>query len=467
MCGVFGIWGHPEAAKLTYLGLHALQHRGQETAGIVCSGRPDDAAPDFRRHLGRGLVADVFSAETLARLAGRHAIGHVRYSTAGGTSIHNAQPFRVRTSRGQLALAHNGNLVNEAEVRRDLENRGSIFTTGSDTEVLLHLLAHSRAPRVQDRLREAAAQVEGAYSLVLLTEQQLVGVRDPSGFRPLWLGRVGGAHVLVSETSAFALIEGEPIREIEPGEIVIIDDEGVRSERLVHEPDAPERACVFELVYFARPDSEVFGRSVYEARVAMGRQLAAEAAVDADLVIPVPDSGVAAALGYADASGLPFRHGLIRSHYVGRTFIEPEQSIRNFGVKLKLSAVRAVLEGKRVVVVDDSVVRGTTSQKIVKILRDAGAREVHMRISSPPSRFPCFYGIDTPTREELIAASQDLESIRRFITCDSLAYLSESGLHEAIGDVGAERRFCNACFTGQYSAGLDIIRSRLPVLSRV
>lgn len=465
MCGVVGIWGHPEASKLTYLGLHALQHRGQETAGIVSSGSPGQP---FERHLGRGLVADVFPADALARLYGLNAIGHVRYATTGGSSMTNAQPFRVRTARGQLALAHNGNLVNEQEVREDLEHRGSIFTSESDTEVLLHLLAHSRAPRVQDRLREAAAQVEGAYSLVLLTEDALVGVRDPSGFRPLWLGRVGDAHVLVSETSALSLIEGEPIRELEPGEIVVIDDRGVRSERLVHDPDAPERACIFELVYFARPDSEIFGRSVYEARVAMGRQLAQESPADADLVIPVPDSGVAAALGFSDASGLPFRHGLIRSHYVGRTFIEPEQSIRHFGVKLKLSAVRAVLEGKRVVVVDDSLVRGTTSRKIVKMLRDAGAREIHVRISSPPSRFPCFYGIDTPTREELIASSQSVEAIQDFITADSLAYISEDGLHRAVGDEpGSGRRFCNACFTGKYSAGLDIIRSRLPVLQGV
>ena len=464
MCGVVGIWGHEEASKLTYLGLHALQHRGQETAGIV-SASPGQA---FARHLGRGLVADVFGAEVMARLDGTNAIGHVRYSTAGGTAANNAQPFRVKTSRGELALAHNGNLVNEQEVRQDLEHRGSIFTTGSDSEVFIHLLAHSRAPRLVDRLREAAAQVEGAYSLVLLTDNALVGVRDPSGFRPLWLGKVGDAHVLVSETSALALIEGTPIREVEPGEIVIIDDEGVRSERLVHAPDAPRRACIFELVYFARPDSVVFGQSVYEARVRMGQQLAEEAPAEADLVIPVPDSGVAAALGFSDGSGLPFRHGLIRSHYVGRTFIEPEQSIRHFGVKLKLSAVRAVLEGKRVVVIDDSLVRGTTSRKIVKMLRDAGAKEVHVRISSPPNRFPCFYGIDTPSREELIASQQSPDAIRDFITADSLAYLTESGLHRAVGDHGpGEQRFCDACFTGNYSAGRRLIESRLPILGTV
>lgn len=460
MCGVVGIWGHEEAAKLTYLGLHALQHRGQETAGIVAG----DPGGSFERHLGRGLVADVFAADVLGRLVGRNAIGHVRYSTAGGAGASNAQPFQVRSRRGELALAHNGNLVNDQHIREDLENRGSIFTTASDTEVFIHLLAHSRAPRLQDRLREAATQVEGAYSLVLLTPEALVGVRDPSGFRPLWLGRIGDAHALVSETSALSLLEGEPIREVDPGEIVIIDDEGVRSERLVHAPDAPGRACIFELVYFARPDSVVFGQSVYEARYAMGKQLAEEAPAEADLVIPVPDSGVAAALGYADASGLPFRHGLIRSHYVGRTFIEPEQSIRHFGVKLKLSAVRAVLEGKRVVVIDDSIVRGTTSRKIVKMLRDAGAAEVHVRISSPPNRFPCFYGIDTPSQEELIAAKQNPETIRDYLLADSLAYISVAGLHQAVGDDPSTPRFCDACFTGDYSAGADIIRSRLPVL---
>lgn len=460
MCGVVGIWGHEEAAKLTYLGLHALQHRGQETAGIVAG----DAGKPFHRHLGRGLVADVFPADVLERLPGKNAIGHVRYSTAGGAGSFNAQPFRVKTSRGELALAHNGNLVNEQQVRTDLENRGSIFTTASDTEIFIHLLAHSRARRLQDRLREAAAQVEGAYSLVLLTADALVGVRDPSGFRPLWLGKIGDAHVLVSETSALSLLEGEPIREIDPGEIVIIDNDGVRSERLVHDPDAPRRSCIFELVYFARPDSVVFGQSVYDARFAMGQKLAEEAPAEADLVIPVPDSGVAAALGYADASGLPFRHGLIRSHYVGRTFIEPEQSIRHFGVKLKLSAVRSVLEGKRVIVIDDSLVRGTTSRKIVKMLRDAGAAEVHVRISSPPNRFPCYYGIDTPSREELIASHQSTESIRQHITADSLAYISEEGLHEAVGDDPTNQAYCDACFTGHYSVGQEAISSRLPVV---
>lgn len=463
MCGVVGIWGHPEAAKLTYLGLHALQHRGQEAAGIVSS----DKGQLFERHVGRGLVSDIFGADALGRLNGRNALGHVRYSTTGPSATVNAQPFRVKTQRGELALAHNGNLVNELEVRSDLENRGSIFTTGSDTEVLVHLLARSRAPRVQDRIREAAAQVEGAYSLVLLTDDNLVGVRDPSGFRPLWLGKVGEAFVLVSETSALDLIEGTPIREVEPGEIIIIDDAGVHSERLVHAPEVPQRACIFELVYFSRPDSVVFGQSVYEARFAMGKQLAKEAPIEADVVIAVPDSGVSAALGYAEASGIPFKTGLIRSHYVGRTFIEPEQSIRHFGVKLKLSAVKSVLNGARVVVIDDSIVRGTTSRKIVKLLRDAGASEVHVRISSPPNRFPCYYGINTPTQDELIASRQSIDEIQDFITADSLAYISQSGLHAAVGDNQPDnQKFCNACFSGNYSAGATLINSRLKVLSQ-
>ncbi|MBX2813197.1 MAG: amidophosphoribosyltransferase [Myxococcales bacterium] len=461
MCGVVGIWGHPEAAKLTYLGLHALQHRGQEAAGIV-SAHPDQP---FTRHVGRGLVSDIFGKDALARLDGPHALGHVRYSTTGLSETVNAQPFRVKTARGELALAHNGNIVNEQEVRTDLEHRGSIFTTGSDTEVLLHLLAHSRAPRLADRIREAAAQVEGAYSLVLLTDSALVGVRDPSGYRPLWLGRVGEAYVLVSETSALSLIEGIQIREIEPGEIVTITDKGVHSERLVHDPNAPAQSCIFELVYFSRPDSFMFGQSVYEARFDMGRKLAAESPANADVVIAVPDSGIPAALGYADASGIPYKPGLIRSHYVGRTFIEPEQSIRNFGVKLKLSAVRAVLEGKRVVVVDDSIVRGTTSRKIVKILRDAGAVEVHIRISSPPSRFPCYYGINTPTQKELIAAKNSVEEVGDYITADSLSYISLEGLHQSVGDLSiGDPHFCNACFSGNYTAGAPTIRSRLAIV---
>ncbi len=461
MCGVFGIWGHSEAANIAYLGLHALQHRGQEAAGLVSNPGSGQA---FAKHSGPGLVADVFDQASLERLTGRAAIGHVRYSTAGGASAVNAQPFTVETMRGSLAVAHNGNLVNHEEIRADLERDGAIFSTRSDTETFVHLLARARAPRLEDRIRDAAAQVEGAYTLVLLSQNALVGVRDPWGFRPLVLGRIGDAHILVSETCALPLIGAEFVREVEPGEIVVINDEGIRSERLVHIPNPKRRPCIFELVYFARPDSQVFERSVYEARFEMGRQLAKEAPADVDFVIPVPDSGMAAALGYAEQSELPFRVGLLRSHYVGRTFIEPQQSIRHFGVKLKLSAVRAVLEGKRVAVIDDSLVRGTTSRKIVGMLRDAGAKEVHVRISCPPTRFPCFYGIDTPSREELIAANHDVDSIRKFLSADSLAYLSEPGLHRSVKDTALEQSFCNACFTGKYSTGKERITSRLKIL---
>jgi amidophosphoribosyltransferase len=457
VCGVFGIWSHPEAAKLAYLGLHALQHRGQEAAGIVAAGREDQR---YARHLGRGLVADVFTETTLTRLAGQHAIGHVRYSTAGGTGQENAQPFSVQTSKGPLALAHNGNLVNAKEIRETLEREGAIFSTPGDSEVFVHLLARARAPRLVDRVREAAAQVIGAYTLIMMHAGGMIGVRDPEGFRPLVLGELNGAHVLASETSALELIGATFLREVKPGEIVSIDKNGVHSERLVHAPDARPCSCVFELVYFARPDSSIFERSVYEARVKMGKHLAEEQPAEADLVVPVPDSGVPAALGFAEASGIPFRHGLLRSHYVGRTFIEPEQSIRHFGVKLKLSPIRSVLEGKRVVVVDDSIVRGTTSRKIVGMLRSAGAKEVHLRISSPPSRYPCFYGIDTPTRTELIAAQKSVEETRDFITADSLGYLSEAGLHAAANDAEQER-FCNACFTGRYTSGRELIEPRL------
>jgi amidophosphoribosyltransferase len=463
MCGIVGVWNHPEAAKLTYLGLHALQHRGQESAGIVSV---TEDGRRFARHQGMGLVADIFTADKLARLEGNASIGHVRYSTAGGPSELAVQPFTIETVRGSMSLAHNGNLVNADELRLDLEREGAIFSSHSDTEVLMHLVARSRAKRFVDRLREALAPVEGAYSLLVMTPDAVIGLRDPEGFRPLVLGKHGQGWVLASETCALELIEAEFVREVEPGEIVTIDKDGVRSERLVHAPNSPRRSCIFELIYFARPNSTIFGRSVYEARYEMGKQLARDSPADADLVIPVPDSGVPAALGYSEASGLPFRHGLLRSHYVGRTFIEPKQEIRHFGVKLKLSAVRSVLGGKRVVVVDDSIVRGTTSRKIVKILRDAGAAEVHFRISSPPTTHPCFYGIDTPTREELIASRHTVPEIREFLTADSLAYLTPEGLHRAVIDrLGPERTFCNACFTGDYSSGRELIQSRLKIVT--
>jgi amidophosphoribosyltransferase len=445
-CGVFGIFGHPEAAKITYLGLHALQHRGQESAGIVTS--------DGRRlyaHRGLGLVADVFNQEVLERLPGHHAIGHVRYSTAGGSGLANAQPLRFDYVRGSLALAHNGNLVDAAARRAELERSGAIFQTTTDTEVIAHLVARSQEDPLAARIRDSLSQVTGAYSLLFLAQEALCAARDPWGFRPLVLGRLDGADVVASETCALNLIDAEYLREIEPGEIWLRTEQETRSGHLPQ--GAAPNHCIFELVYFARPDSIVFGRNVYEVRKELGRALAREHPVPADIVVPVPDSGTAAALGYAQEAGLPFEMALIRSHYVGRTFIEPTQSIRHFGVKLKLGSVRGAVAGKRIVLVDDSLVRGTTAQKIVKMIRDAGAREVHLRIGSPPTTHPCYYGIDTPTREELIASRSDAETIQRFIECDSLAYLSLAGLHAAAGDRPGAGGFCNACFSGVYSAG--------------
>jgi amidophosphoribosyltransferase len=443
-CGVFGVFGHPEASNLTYLGLHALQHRGQESAGIVST---DGEA--LHSHRAMGLVADVFGKQdVLHRLAGPGAIGHVRYSTTGQSHIKNAQPFTVEYSGGAIAVAHNGNLVNARALRRRLEAEGSIFQSTIDTEVVVHLLAREQGARFEDRLIAALSQVQGAYSIVVLTEDRLVAARDPLGFRPLVLGRLDGAYVLASESCAFELIGAELVREVEPGEVIILDEGGLRSEK----PEALKAPrtgrCIFELVYFSRPDSMVFGRSVWEARKAMGRRLAAEHAVPADLVIPVPDSGVPAAIGYAEQSGIPFDLGLVRSHYVGRTFIEPQQSIRNFGVKLKLSPIRAALEGKRVVVVDDSLVRGTTSRKIVGMLRQCGAAEVHLRIASPPTTDPCYFGVDTPTKGELIAASQSVEEIRQYVTADTLGYLSVEGMHQSVRD--EDGGYCDACFTGAY-----------------
>ena len=453
MCGVFGIVGHPEASNLTYLGLHALQHRGQESAGIVSS---DGARLHVHREMG--LVADIFTAEVLSGLPGPSAIGHVRYSTAGGSYVKNAQPLMVAYAGGQLAVAHNGNLTNAQALRDELEQSGAIFQTDSDSEVIIHLIARSRQPAFEQRVVEALQRVQGAYSLLFLTERKLVAVRDPFGFRPLVLGKLRDAHVLTSETTALDLIEGEVVREVEPGEMVVIDQEGLRSFR----PFPPSRLgrCVFEHVYFAKPDSVLFGSTVYEVRKKLGMQLAKEQPAQADLVIAVPDSGVPAAIGYSQVSRIPYDVGLIRSHYVGRTFIEPQQSIRHFGVKLKLSAVRNVLKGKRVVVVDDSIVRGTTSRKIVKMIKAAGASEVHLRISSPPTSWPCYYGIDTPSRNELIAASHSVEEIARYVTADSLGYLSLEGLGAAVGDPDS-RTFCTACFSGKYLTELGASPSRL------
>jgi amidophosphoribosyltransferase len=444
-CGIFGIFGHEEAAKLTYLGLHALQHRGQESAGIVST----DTAELYIAK-GMGLVQEIFTPGVIAKLPGAAAIGHTRYSTAGDTSLSNAQPIVIDCNKGKLALGHNGNLTNANELRRKLEHRGSIFQTTSDTEVIVHLVARSAARNLSGALADALNQVEGAYSLLVLNRDELYAIRDPHGFRPLNLGRLGDAWVVASETCAFDLIEAEYVREVEPGEMLRISRSGLEYIRFGEEK--PHQYCIFEHVYFARPDSVVFSRQVNESRERFGRMLAREHPADADLVVPVPDSGVPAAIGYALESGIPFRLGLIRNHYIGRTFIEPVQAIRDFGVRLKLNPVRLLLDGKRVVLVDDSIVRGTTSRKIVRMVREAGAREVHVRISCPPTVSPCHYGVDTPTREELIAAKNSLQEICRFLGADSLGYLSLENLRAAIGD--DEGKFCTSCYTGNYPTEL-------------
>src|SRR5690242_9493674 len=450
-CGVFAIYGHPEAAKMAYLGLYALQHRGQESAGICTS---DGAGVHCEKSMGH--VADIFTPQVIETLPGELAIGHTRYSTAGDTVILNAQPFSVSCNKGKVAVAHNGNITNANELRTDLERRGAIFQASSDTEVILHLVAHSRERTLASALRDALLQLEGAFSLVFLAEDRIIVARDPHGFRPLSAGQMefsGGriAHVFASETCAFDLIGAVYLNEVAPGEMVIVGPEGMTRER--YAPEQPRAQCVFEHVYFARPDSMVFDRSVQESRENLGRLLAREAPADADLVVPVPDSGVAAAIGYAAESGLPFRHALIRNHYVGRTFIEPSQVIRDFGVKLKLNPVRHLLDGKSVVLVDDSIVRGTTSRKIVRMVRQAGAREVHVRVSCPPTISPCFYGVDTPTKNELIGANNTVEEIRRFIEADSLAYLSLASLRKAVED-DQKHEYCYACYTGNYPTEL-------------
>ncbi len=440
-CGVFGIFGHPDAAHMTYLGLYALQHRGQESAGIA-------VASDGRIKQARamGYVSDVFKEDVLSPLVGRSAIGHVRYSTFGDSRVVNAQPILIECSHGQIALCHNGNLVNAAELREELVRQGSIFQTNSDTEVVLHLYAKSTAKLAEDAIIESVSRVKGAFSLALLTPDSLIAVRDPHGFRPLALGKLGDAYVVCSETCAMDLIGATYEREIEPGEVLVIDRDGPHS----YKPFAPTPAahCVFEHVYFARPDSYVFGQSVNEVRTNLGRLLAGESGVDADVVLPIPDSGLCAAVGYAESSGIPLRMGLIRNHYVGRTFIQPQQSIRGFKVKVKLNTVRSIIEGKRVVLVDDSIVRGTTSQKIVGMVKAAGAREVHMRISCPPTVSPCYYGIDTPHRDQLIAADHSVEEIRNYLGADSLSYLSLEGLRESVGVT--HPNYCTACYTREY-----------------
>jgi len=442
MCGIVGIYNHPEAANLAYLTLHALQHRGQESAGIAVSD-----GKTIRNYRRMGLVSEIFTEDALTKLPGDKAIGHVRYSTSGESLLKNSQPFCVNYTHGDLAVAHNGNLVNAQKIRSRLETQGSIFQSTMDTEVITHLMAGSREKDLVNILVDALHQVEGAYSLVLLTESCLVAARDPYGWRPLVIGKLDNSYIVASETCALDLIEAEYVREVEPGEIIVFDEKGMH----LHKPFAvPQKKalCIFEYIYFARPDSHVFNRDVYEMRKGFGHQLAKENPVEADLVVPIPDSGVPAAIGYSEETGIPFQMGLIRSHYVGRTFIEPSQSIRHFGVKLKLNPVRETLKGKRVVLVDDSIVRGTTSRKIVKMVRDAGAREVHLRISSPPTAWSCYYGIDTPTREELIASSHSVDEIRKFITADSLAYLSEKGLYWFTKK--HKEWFCDACFTGDY-----------------
>ena len=440
-CGVFGIFGHSEAANLTYLGLYALQHRGQESAGIAASD-----GTRIRLSKAMGYVNDVFDSEALAKLPGPAAIGHVRYSTAGESRVANAQPILVDSVHGQFAVAHNGNLINAGEVRDALVREGAIFQTNSDTEVIVHLFARSKSDGSENAIVDAISQVRGAFSFVMLTRDRLIGARDPHGFRPLAIGKLGDAWVICSETCALDLIGATYVRDVAPGEMVIVSAAGLRS---VHPyPPARRSQCIFEHVYFSRPDSYVFGESVNEVRTEFGRRLARESGVDADVVVPIPDSGVCAAVGYAEASGLPMRMGLIRNHYVGRTFIQPQQSIRHFGVRVKLNPVRSILEGKRVVLVDDSIVRGTTSRKIVRMVRSVGAKEVHMRISCPPTVSPCFYGVDTPRRSELIAATHTLEEIRRYVDADSVAYLSLDGLTGAVN--GGRSNYCTSCYTGIY-----------------
>jgi amidophosphoribosyltransferase len=443
-CGIFGIVSHPEAARLAYLGLYALQHRGQESAGIVSSDRKK-----LYLEKGMGYVADLFSESRLERLRGDLALGHVRYSTAGESAAWNAQPILVDCWRGSIALAHNGNLTNALHLRHDLERDGAIFHSTSDSEVILHLISRSRRRTLQEAFVEALRIVQGAFSLLLMTPEYLLAARDPHGFRPLCIGRLNDSYVIASETCAFDLINAEYIRDVEPGEVVRIEENSLESQLPL--PKEKPAHCVFEHIYFSRPDSLVFGRTVNASRREMGKYLAREHPVEADVVVPVPDSGVSAAIGYAQESGIPLEFGLIRNHYIGRTFIEPKQSIRNFGVKVKLNPVREILQGKRIVLVDDSIVRGTTSKKIVHIIRGAGAKEIHIRITAPPIIAPCYYGIDIPTRSELIASTKSIDEIRRFIGCDTLGYLSLESVLKSVED---RKNYCSACFTDNYPTPL-------------
>lgn len=440
-CGLFGICGHKDAARLTYLGLYSLQHRGQESAGIVVSD-----GKKVRQHKGMGLVSDVFSSENIVPLTGHFAIGHVRYSTTGSSTIKNAQPFLVEHSKDPLAIAHNGNLVNAYQLREMLKNKGAIFQSTLDSEIILHLIARSTKGNFEDRLVNALTKIRGAFSLLMLTKDKVIGVRDPNGFRPLCLGQIDGCWVLTSETCALDLIGAKYVREIEPGEIVFIDEQGIRS--ISPFPKYRHSFCIFEYIYFARPDSSIFGHSVYMVRKRLGKKLAEEHKVKADFVMPIPDSGNYAALGYVEGSGLPFEMAMIRNHYIGRTFIQPSQEIRDFRVKVKLNPVKELLKGKRVVIVEDSIVRGTTSKARVKAVREAGAKEVHMRVSCPPLRFPCYYGIDFPTKDELIASTRKIDEIRQYIGLDSLEYLSLEGMLSCMPI--SPKEFCTCCFTGKY-----------------
>jgi amidophosphoribosyltransferase len=454
MCGIFGIDGCDDASNLTYLGLYALQHRGQESAGIV-------SWDGSQLHLERGMghVSDIFKEKVIARLPGRRALGHTRYSTAGSSVVANAQPIVVKTSMGPVGIVHNGNLVNPTEIRERLEQEGSIFQTTSDTEVILHLMARSPRQDLVESFMLALEEVRGAYSLLLITDHCLIAARDPNGFRPLLLGDLDGSPCFASESCAFDLLGARLVRELEPGEVVVSRDGGKSHVESYHlaQPVEPSR-CIFEHVYFARPDSRLFGDSVAQTRLRMGARLAREAPAPADIVVPVPDSGLYAAIGYSRESGLPMEFGLTRNHYVGRTFIEPKQSIRNFGVKIKLNPVRELLTGRKVVLVDDSIVRGTTSRKIVSMVRDGGAAEVHVRISAPPTEWPCHYGIDTPCRDELIAAQKSIEEIREFIQADSLAYLSLDGMLSAV--TGPRDSYCTACWTGDYRVAVNPSQGR-------
>lgn len=440
-CGIFGIFGHPEAAYLTFLGLYSLQHRGQESAGIVSaeSGEP-------KSHKGMGLVAEVFDEEIIKALSGSAAIGHVRYSTTGSSLLKNAQPFLAQHSGGFLAIAHNGNLINAHDLKIKLEAKGSIFQSTMDSEIFVHLMARSKKPGYMEKTVQALGQVKGAYSIILLTENSLIAARDPHGFRPLCLGEINGSYVIASETCALDLVQAHYLRDIQPGEVVLIDREGLHCGQPF--PKVKPAFCIFEYIYFARPDSNIFGENVYLIRKKLGARLAEESPADADFVMPIPDSGNYAALGFAEKLGLPFEMGIIRNHYVGRTFIQPSATIRDFGVKVKLNPVKDLLKGKRVVVIEDSIVRGTTSRTRIRNLREAGAKEVHMRVSCPPHRFPCYYGIDFPTKEELIACDHSIEEIRKFIGLDSLAYLSLEGMLKAMPQ--PKDNFCLACFNGDY-----------------